>query len=471
MHRSRARTYATALVAAMLVTACDGPAAAPPKAKAAEGAPIAVAIAKVGTSDLPRTLRAHGSTRAEEAGEVTVAAVVPGRVVEVLRSASTDTPVAVGELLARIDDEDFALDRDARRRALAESLARLGLETIPAPDVAKLLGSIAAGGSGTSLAALAARPEELARALGQPETLIASAPAVLLELVQALKANADALPAIRRALTVVDHTLERHARAKSLRERNVMSQEEFDVQRNALEIARLDLDIARVAARALLAEVHSRIVALDVADKRVRDARHVVPAGTRPRGAVDAPDSYLVADRYVSPGDYVRVGDRLFRLVDTDPLEVRVAIPERRMEAVAVGAIVRVSLAASRVPLEGRVVRIRPEIDPATRTVAVEVAIPNPGLRLKPGAFATVELEVGSDKNVPVVPSSAVTTFAGVRKVFAVVDGKVVERLVQLGRKAGDQVEVTSGLKAGDAYIPNPPAGLVAGALVRADGS
>jgi Cu(I)/Ag(I) efflux system membrane fusion protein len=129
-----------------------------------------------------------------------------------------------------------------------------------------------------------------------------------------------------------------------------------------------------------------------------------------------------------------------------------------------------VTLSASPTPVAGKVVRIRPEVDPATRTVQIEIDVPNAELRLAPGAFATVEFDIGTDRGVPLLSESAVRTFAGVRKVFVVTGGKAAERIVTLGRRSGDRVEVTSGLKAGEAYVAAPPAGLYAGVPVTVEG-
>jgi Cu(I)/Ag(I) efflux system membrane fusion protein len=238
-------------------------------------------------------------------------------------------------------------------------------------------------------------------------------------------------------------------------------------------MAQNDEKNARIAARAQVAEVRTREAQVEVAEKRLRDVRHVVPGGLRPgagTGGTPVSDVFVVAERFVATGDYVSVGAPLFRLVDADPLEVRASVPERRMEEVAVGTGARVTLSASPTPVAGKVVRIRPEVDPATRTVQVEIDVPNAELRLAPGAFATVEFDIGTDRGVPLLSESAVRTFAGVRKVFVVTGGKAAERIVTLGRRSGDRVEVTSGLKAGEAYVAAPPAGLYAGVPVTVEG-
>jgi RND family efflux transporter MFP subunit len=99
--------------------------------------------------------------------------------------------------------------------------------------------------------------------------------------------------------------------------------------------------------------------------------------------------------------------------------------------------------------------RINPQIDPANRTFEVEVAVPNPEHALKPGAFARGDIQTHVEPDVLLVPQLAVVSFAGVRKVFSVKDGKAVEIPVSTGARIGDWVEVTQAknLKPGDPVV------------------
>jgi multidrug efflux pump subunit AcrA (membrane-fusion protein) len=83
-----------------------------------------------------------------------------------------------------------------------------------------------------------------------------------------------------------------------------------------------------------------------------------------------------------------------------------------------------------------------------------------------------VDVDVGEDLAVPVVPRSAVLSFAGVQKVVVPgKDGKTsAERRVSLGRVLGDRVEVLEGLKPGDVYVLDPPKDMVSGAPIRLEG-
>jgi multidrug efflux pump subunit AcrA (membrane-fusion protein) len=377
--------------------------------------PVPVRTVTVGTARAPRLVRATGSFRAEE--EVTVAAEASGRIVEVAREVGD--VVVPGDLLARVDDTDAALERAERQRALAETLARLGLDTLPAeePDLEKL-------------------------------------------------------PSVERARLEAENAKARYERARTLHDRTppLISDQDFADLRTAWSVAESGCRVAVLAARAQLAEARTRAAQLDLAERGLRLTVHAVPTGKRPAGTATGEVRFVVATRMVSVGAYVRVGDPLYRLVDVDPLKLVAEVPERRAEGLAVGQTARISTAGGTNPVTGRIARIRPEVDARSRSVEVEILVPNADAKLLAGAFATAEIDVGEDAGVPVVPDAAVRTFAGVRKVFAVADGKAAERVVVTGRRLGESWEVVSGVKPGETIVVDPPPSLVAGVPVRPDG-
>ncbi|MFP5287571.1 MAG: efflux RND transporter periplasmic adaptor subunit [Thermoanaerobaculia bacterium] len=121
-------------------------------------------------------------------------------------------------------------------------------------------------------------------------------------------------------------------------------------------------------------------------------------------------------------------------------------------------------------PHQGRVARISPAISEENRTLLVEAEAPNQDGRLKPGSFAQAEIVIEASEPAVLVPASAIVTFAGIEKVIGVEDGKAVEKRVQTGRRAGDQVEIVDGVKAGDAIVV-APGNLVTGQPVTVVGS
>ena len=169
-----------------------------------------------------------------------------------------------------------------------------------------------------------------------------------------------------------------------------------------------------------------------------------------------APFDGAVRERQVSVGAYLDVGAAVVNIVRIHPLRLRLAVPERDAASMRAGQRVRLREEGTGTPAEGGIVRLSPAVDEGTRTLMVEAEIPNQDGALRPGAFATADIVVDPDQTAILLPASAIVTFAGVTKVVTVADGKAVEKRVQLGRKAGDRVEVTAGIAAGESVVAEP---------------
>ena len=101
----------------------------------------------------------------------------------------------------------------------------------------------------------------------------------------------------------------------------------------------------------------------------------------------------------------------------------------------------------------GRIARVAPVLDPATRTAPIEIEIPNPDFRLKPGMYARVGDHHGTKKDALVVPSNAVVDLGGRRGVFQHQNGTAVFRTVQVGTESRTLIEILGGLTEGDQVI------------------
>ena len=185
---------------------------------------------------------------------------------------------------------------------------------------------------------------------------------------------------------------------------------------------------------------------LDVVRAR-RDQLRIQLAHTEIRSPIEA----SVAARLVDTGSYVRVGTVLFRLVQDDPLKFRGEVPEREVPSLRSGQSVRISVDAF--PGEtftGEVTRIGSAADPAARSLAFEAVVPNGDHRVRPGFFGHGEVVIGRDERALAVPRSALTSFAGVTKLFLIEGGVARERPVTLGVDLGDGwIELAEGLTQG----------------------
>ncbi len=142
----------------------------------------------------------------------------------------------------------------------------------------------------------------------------------------------------------------------------------------------------------------------------------------------------------------------ILEIMQMDRLKVRVSISEQYYTNVGVGTPVAISVDI--LPDEsfaGSVSLIYPAIDPQTRTFTVEVTIPNPGGRLRPGMFARSVINMG-DKQAVMVPDVAVQKQVGSneRFVYVIADGVARRRSVVPGRQIGDMIDVAGSVEPGE---------------------
>jgi RND family efflux transporter MFP subunit len=188
---------------------------------------------------------------------------------------------------------------------------------------------------------------------------------------------------------------------------------------------------------------------------------------------VVAPFDGVVTRRNVDVGDLVNAGNggtgqALFAVAQVDPLRLYVFVPQVYAHQIKIGDAVTVTL-AERVgeQYRGSVARTARAIDTATRTMQVEIRVPNPNNALITGSYVQVSLPINVDAKALVVPTN-VLLFRPEGTRIALVDGggRVRLTLVKLGTDFGDSVEVLSGLDARDRIVLNPADSLADGDVV-----
>lgn len=164
-----------------------------------------------------------------------------------------------------------------------------------------------------------------------------------------------------------------------------------------------------------------------------------------------SPFSGIVTEKLVKEGQYVNIGDPLFAIADLSRIWVELEIFENDFSAVKIGQEVTIHAQAyPRETFRGRVKLIYPFLDPKTRTIKLRVEIPNPGLKLKPEMFVQASIRVPQTASL-VIPAAAVID-TGTRQVVWVESGPGVflQRDVTSGGRSGTEVQILSGLKAGE---------------------
>ena len=183
-----------------------------------------------------------------------------------------------------------------------------------------------------------------------------------------------------------------------------------------------------------------------------------------------SPINGVVSARNYDPGD-VALQLPILVVENINPVKVLINVSESLFNQVTKGlpAEIKTDALGDEV-FNGKVSVIYPTIDPVSHTFPVEIKVSNPNQRLRPGMFARVTLNFGTEDH-PVIPDMAVLKQVGSdeRYVFVEKDGKAVYTKVELGIRINDKYEIVSGLKEGDRVIVEGNTGLVVGAEVEVE--
>ena len=233
----------------------------------------------------------------------------------------------------------------------------------------------------------------------------------------------------------------------------ILSASELETATAAFQVASSRLDEALEEARIRVAQLKQRRAEADMARRQLEDTR------------ITAPFAGAVQERRANVGEYLALGAPVVVLVRTDPLRLRVDVPEREAVRVRLGQEVRVRVEGDNHVYRGEVRRLGPAIQAGSRTLVVEADVPSEG-RLRPGSFARAQIVTVTEAPAVTVPVESLLAFAGVEKVFLVKEGKAVETRVWTGERGAGWVEVVEGLKGGEVLVLSP-GGLQTGQTVR----
>lgn len=227
-----------------------------------------------------------------------------------------------------------------------------------------------------------------------------------------------------------------YERAKTLARQKSISQAELDTATAEWQVARARRDMAQVD--------------LD-------------------RTEIRAPFDGVLGARLVSPGKRIDPDIDLLHIEAVDRLRLVFTVPEIALRVVRVGMSVEVAVA----PLPGKtfpgqVYFVAPALDPTNRRLLLKAWVPNEEHHLRPGLFATIQVEVDRRENALIVPESALAYDSRGSFVWRVSDDLVAERVpVELGLRRPGEVELTSGLEAGDRIVSAGINKVTAGAQVQ----
>ncbi|HEY2645409.1 MAG TPA: efflux RND transporter periplasmic adaptor subunit [Candidatus Acidoferrales bacterium] len=180
---------------------------------------------------------------------------------------------------------------------------------------------------------------------------------------------------------------------------------------------------------------------------------------------VEAPFAGIITQRNVDPGTLINAGNggtatkELFDLAQIDPMRVFVSVPQSYSPSIHTGLKACLSLTElAQRTFCGQVVRTANSIDPTTRTLLVEVDVPNASGTLLPGAYAEVSFDIKVTGQRLSLPINALL-FRPEGTMAAVVDpnNRINLKKVTIGRDFGNSLEVLQGIDASDRIVVNPP--------------
>jgi membrane fusion protein (multidrug efflux system) len=213
---------------------------------------------------------------------------------------------------------------------------------------------------------------------------------------------------------------DREYRYKQLIEKNLTSQQEYDLQ---------------------LSELNSVLADVELTEAQIAKTQIV------------APFDGIVGLKSISVGSYISPEIKIVSLQSINPMKVDFSVPQKYFGLVKEGKTIYVKLSATSKIYTGRIYAVEPKIDESTRTVQARALIPNDKGELTPGAYVEIDIVLENlDQSILIPTEALVPDFEG-EKVFIYKNGKAFPQLVLTGIRTEKEIQITSGLNVGDSLI------------------
>lgn len=323
---------------------------------------------------------------------------------------------------------------------------------------------------------------ELEAELKQKQALIAQAAAEVtqseasIKVAMSAKTSAEALVAearasIERADAMYERWKSEFERVKELVAKQAITQkvaDETEQQFKAADASRREIAAKIKSTQAKLSESVANIEKADAdlvatqSKQRVAEADEQKTRALLSYATLRAPFDGVVTERHLDTGHLVQPsgtsGKPLFVVVRADTVRIFLEVPEADASLVAAGSRAKIKVAAmSATPFEGQVARTSWTLQSASRTLRTQIDIPNPDGKLRPGMYATAEIQVARRPDVLSLPKAAILKQGSDSFVLGIVDNKIVKLPIKTGIVAvtptGSDIEILSGLNGDESLI------------------
>lgn len=259
---------------------------------------------------------------------------------------------------------------------------------------------------------------------------------------------AEEQPEVKLAKASLMLATSQKARAELLLSRQASSAEECERYQAEYECAVQRHRQSRQQARQNFHSYETAVAKLDALRKAVADATIV------------APFDGMISEKNVALGEQVTGGlgaSKIVTMVQTNPLRLSLTLPQQNIGQIEAGQKVRFHVDSyPDTTFEAKVRYISPGVTSDTRALIVEAVVDNSSARLRPGLFATAELEVSQKQTEMLVPATAVQRTGEVARVFVLRDGVARQQVIALGEEANGKVHITSGLTGKEVLLARP---------------
>ncbi|XZE21029.1 efflux RND transporter periplasmic adaptor subunit [Pirellulaceae bacterium SH449] len=249
-------------------------------------------------------------------------------------------------------------------------------------------------------------------------------------------------PPVQEAKALLDESIQSLTRLVILATGDAITKSDLELAESAERVARARYQSSLNAVREKIAMISVQAAQRDLAYEQLRETK------------ITSPFEGVVQARMVAPGTFVQAGQSLLAIVRNKQLRFRTSVPERYAHMLKLGQRLTINFDLSRQVREGVVSRINPNLDPTNRSLGYEVDLDNSDGSLRSGLFGEAVIELDPTTTTIAVPQRSILRFAGVDKVWKVNEqGEVSERVVLLGAKRGDLVEIRNGLSEGETIL------------------
>ncbi len=232
--------------------------------------------------------------------------------------------------------------------------------------------------------------------------------------------NAELLALLKKNVIEEDLAKDKEFRAKQLLEKNLSSQQEYDVVLNELNLIKADIEYTK-------AQIE--------------------------KTEIRAPFDGIVGLRSVSIGSFISPQTKVASLQSIDPIKIDFAVPQKYFNQVKRGKEIEFKLPILAKTYNGRIYAIEPRIDQNTRTIVVRAVAENKDKELTPGAYVEIDIILENMKNALLIPTEAIVPDIQGEKIFLYKNGLAIPQLVTIGIRTEDQIQLLSGVNLGDTVI------------------